>query len=31
MLEIGAVGPNDIVYDLGCGDGRMVIAAAKTR
>ena len=31
MIEIGAVGPNDIVYDLGCGDGRMVIAAAKTR
>ena len=31
MLEIGAVGPNDVVYDLGCGDGRMVIAAAKTR
>jgi SAM-dependent methyltransferase len=31
MLEIGAVGANDVVYDLGCGDGRMVIAAAKTR
>ncbi len=31
MLEIGAVGPDDVVYDLGCGDGRMVIAAAKTR
>ncbi len=31
MLEIGAVGPKDVVYDLGCGDGRMVIAAAKTR
>ena len=31
MLEIAAVGPTDVVYDLGCGDGRMVIAAAKTR
>jgi len=31
MLEIAAVGPDDVVYDLGCGDGRMVIAAAKTR
>lgn len=29
MLEMAAVGPNDVVYDLGCGDGRMVIAAAK--
>jgi SAM-dependent methyltransferase len=29
MLEIAAVGKNDIVYDVGCGDGRMVIAAAK--
>ncbi|RPI99867.1 MAG: methyltransferase domain-containing protein [Candidatus Aminicenantes bacterium] len=31
MLEIAAVGPDDVVYDLGCGDGRMVIAAARTR
>lgn len=31
MLEIAAIGPDDLVYDLGCGDGRMVIAAAKTR
>ncbi len=31
MLEMAAVGPDDVVYDLGCGDGRMVIAAAKTR
>ncbi len=29
MLELAAVGPGDVVYDLGCGDGRMVIAAAK--
>jgi SAM-dependent methyltransferase len=29
MLEIANVGKNDLVYDLGCGDGRIVIAAAK--
>jgi ubiquinone/menaquinone biosynthesis C-methylase UbiE len=29
MLEIANVGPNDLVYDLGSGDGRIVIAAAK--
>jgi cyclopropane fatty-acyl-phospholipid synthase-like methyltransferase len=29
MLELAAVGPRDVVYDVGCGDGRMVIAAAK--
>ena len=29
MLEIAKVGKNDLVYDLGCGDGRIVIAAAK--
>jgi ribosomal protein L11 methylase PrmA len=23
------VGPKDVVYDLGCGDGRIVIAAAR--
>jgi SAM-dependent methyltransferase len=28
MLRLGQVGPNDVVYDLGCGDGRIVIAAA---
>lgn len=31
MLEIGGVGKEDLVYDLGCGDGRIVIAAAKDR
>ncbi|HPW17617.1 MAG TPA: methyltransferase domain-containing protein [Candidatus Aminicenantes bacterium] len=30
MLELAGVGRNDVVYDLGCGDGRVVIAAAKT-
>jgi ubiquinone/menaquinone biosynthesis C-methylase UbiE len=29
MLEIAQVGPNDVVYDLGSGDGRIVIAAAR--
>src|SRR6185295_9716278 len=29
MLELAQVGPHDIVYDLGCGDGRLVITAAK--
>ena len=29
MLKLAQVGPNDVVYDLGCGDGRFVIAAAK--
>jgi ubiquinone/menaquinone biosynthesis C-methylase UbiE len=31
MLDMGKVDRNDIVYDLGCGDGRIVIAAAKER
>ena len=29
MLQMAGVTPNDIVYDLGCGDGRIVITAAK--
>lgn len=29
MLELAQVKTSDIVYDLGCGDGRIVIAAAK--
>jgi ubiquinone/menaquinone biosynthesis C-methylase UbiE len=29
MLQVAAVGPNDVVYDLGSGDGRIVIAAAQ--
>ncbi|HKZ72777.1 MAG TPA: class I SAM-dependent methyltransferase [Steroidobacteraceae bacterium] len=29
MLEMAMVGPKDVVYDLGSGDGRIVIAAAK--
>jgi outer membrane protein assembly factor BamB/precorrin-6B methylase 2 len=30
MLELAGVQKNDVVYDLGSGDGRIVIAAAKT-
>jgi cyclopropane fatty-acyl-phospholipid synthase-like methyltransferase len=29
MLDLAHVGSNDLVYDLGCGDGRIVISAAK--
>lgn len=29
MLDVARVRTGDVVYDLGCGDGRMVIAAAK--
>lgn len=28
MLRLAEVGPRDVVYDLGAGDGRVVIAAA---
>jgi cyclopropane fatty-acyl-phospholipid synthase-like methyltransferase len=30
MLKLADVKPADVVYDLGCGDGRIVITAAKT-
>ena len=29
MLALGQVTKDDVVYDLGCGDGRIVITAAK--
>lgn len=29
MLELAKVKKSDIVYDLGCGDGRIVVTAAK--
>ena len=29
MLHLARVGKKDILYDLGCGDGRIVVAAAK--
>jgi SAM-dependent methyltransferase len=30
MLELARVTRRDVVYDLGCGDGRLVITAAKS-
>lgn len=30
MLKLAGVKSTDTLYDLGCGDGRIVIAAAKT-
>ncbi|MEP6716010.1 MAG: methyltransferase domain-containing protein, partial [Terriglobia bacterium] len=29
MLELAQLKPNEMVYDLGCGDGRIVITAAQ--
>jgi ubiquinone/menaquinone biosynthesis C-methylase UbiE len=29
MLELAGAGPNDVLYDLGCGDGRIPIIAVK--
>jgi len=31
MLRMAELTPEDVVYDLGCGDGRIVIAAAQLR
>jgi predicted TPR repeat methyltransferase len=31
MLDLASVGPSDHVFDLGCGDGRVAIAAARDR
>ena len=31
MLQLGKVSAGDVVYDLGCGDGRIVIAAVQER
>jgi SAM-dependent methyltransferase len=28
MLEIAEINPSDVVYDLGCGDGRILVTAA---
>jgi precorrin-6B methylase 2 len=30
MLALASVKPTDVVYDLGCGDGRILINAART-
>ena len=29
MLSLAHVGPHDVVFDLGCGDGRIIITAAQ--
>ena len=29
MLDMAKVGKSDVVYDLGCGDGRIVVRAAQ--
>jgi predicted TPR repeat methyltransferase len=29
MLEVANVGPDDVVYDLGCGDGRVLFTAVQ--
>ena len=29
MLDLAQIKKTDLVYDLGCGDGRIVVAAAK--
>jgi predicted RNA methylase len=29
MLKMAEVGPDDLVYDLGCGDGRMIVTATR--
>jgi predicted RNA methylase len=29
MLQLAEVRPDDLVYDLGCGDGRILIIAAR--
>lgn len=29
MLSMAKVGPGDVLYDLGCGDGRILIRAAQ--
>jgi predicted RNA methylase len=28
MMELAEVNPDDVVYDLGCGDGRIILTAA---
>ena len=31
MLKMANVGSDDILYDLGCGDGRIVVTAAEKK
>src|SRR4051794_808338 len=30
MLALAMIKPTDVVYDLGCGDGRILISAVRT-
>ncbi len=30
MLAMADLGPNDVLYDLGCGDGRTLVIAARS-
>lgn len=29
MLDLSQIKPGEVLYDLGCGDGRLIILAAK--
>jgi cyclopropane fatty-acyl-phospholipid synthase-like methyltransferase len=29
MLDLSKIGPDEVLYDLGCGDGRLIILAGK--
>src|SRR4030042_962083 len=29
MLKLAGAGPGDVLYDLGCGDGRIIMAAVE--
>ncbi len=29
MLDLSKIGPGEVLYDLGCGDGRLIILAGK--
>jgi cyclopropane fatty-acyl-phospholipid synthase-like methyltransferase len=29
MLDLSKIGPSEVLYDLGCGDGRLIILAGK--
>jgi len=31
MIKIAKIKKNEVVYDLGCGDGRLLLEAAKTK
>ena len=29
MLDLSKIGPDEVLYDLGCGDGRLIILAGR--